>query len=140
MKCLDPNQVCAKIADFRMAQYVYEPMTIVGKTIQHPVWLGTHKLRNIPIYFPPSTNSVLAPEVSMCLPYDETVDTYSVGVIFYEIITREKYFGYLSELADIQRRYDFCSCFFFHSLFFPPVFLPVTFFPSLFAFFCFFFG
>ena len=81
IKSLDPMQDCAKISDFGTAKLVYEP--IVGTMVENPIWL--------------------APEVSSGQPYTELSDIYSCGVIFWELYTREKYFGHLTFPSDIQK-------------------------------------
>lgn len=38
-------------------------------------------------------------------PYTEKVDVYSAGVIFWELLTRDKYFGHLDFVSDICDRF-----------------------------------
>jgi hypothetical protein len=47
----------------------------------------------------------LAPEVSSGKPYTEVADIYAVGIIYWEIVTRERYFGHLTFPSDIHKRY-----------------------------------
>lgn len=80
---MNPNEVCVKLTDFGVSQVVYEP--IEGKVVENPVWM--------------------APEISTGKAYNEVSDTYAVGVMFWEIISRDRYFGNLSFTSDVQRRY-----------------------------------
>uniref|UniRef100_A0A6B2KYM1 Protein kinase domain-containing protein n=1 Tax=Arcella intermedia TaxID=1963864 RepID=A0A6B2KYM1_9EUKA len=62
-----------KLADFGTAQFVRVP--VESKMVENPVWT--------------------APEVLEGVPYDESADTYAVGVILWELVTRMNYFGEL---------------------------------------------
>jgi serine/threonine protein kinase len=59
---------------FLISQEVVKPITI--RKVDNPTWC--------------------APEVIKGLPYDQRADTYSFGVICWELLTREKYFGEIS--------------------------------------------
>jgi serine/threonine protein kinase len=44
----------------------------------------------------------LAPEVLQNRPYTEKADVYSVGVIYWELYTRQKYFGDVSFMSLVE--------------------------------------
>jgi len=73
--------ICAKIADFGTAEPIIQPL-LVSK-IDNPVWQ--------------------APEMLNGHPYTEKVDVYSCGVIFWELTTRQPYFGDLTFISDLAR-------------------------------------
>lgn len=95
IKSLDSTETCAKIADFGTSQFVFRLLT--KSLVENPVWQGTIS-GDREAY-------VSAPEMIQGKPYDYRVDTYSAGVIFWEIMTREKYFGNLSFISDIADRF-----------------------------------
>lgn len=69
-----PVKIQAKISDFGTSQEVVKPITI--RKVDNPTWC--------------------APEVIKGLPYDQRADVYSFGVICWELLTREKYYGEIS--------------------------------------------
>eukprot|EP01126_Amoeba_proteus_P007182 TRINITY_DN12557_c0_g1_i1.p1 TRINITY_DN12557_c0_g1~~TRINITY_DN12557_c0_g1_i1.p1 ORF type:complete len:465 (-),score=94.19 TRINITY_DN12557_c0_g1_i1:124-1518(-) len=80
VKSLNPiDPTCAKIADFGTSQPVFEPFTY--SPVDNPVWQ--------------------APEMILGQEYDHKADTYSLGVILWELVTRKRYFGNLSFVSDI---------------------------------------
>jgi len=42
-------------------------------------------------------------------PYTEKADVYSVGVIYWELLTREKYFGHINFMSLIEDKAPFSS-------------------------------
>jgi len=44
----------------------------------------------------------LAPEVIEQKPYTEKADVYSLGVIFWELLTKESYFGEIRFMAILE--------------------------------------
>jgi len=77
---LDPDIVCAKISDFGTAQLVTQPITI--RKVDNPVWQ--------------------APEILRSEPYNHKVDTYAYGVILFELLTRDTYFGEVKFISDLS--------------------------------------
>eukprot|EP01125_Pyxidicula_operculata_P017972 TRINITY_DN635_c0_g1_i2.p1 TRINITY_DN635_c0_g1~~TRINITY_DN635_c0_g1_i2.p1 ORF type:complete len:2152 (-),score=235.56 TRINITY_DN635_c0_g1_i2:798-7253(-) len=73
-------ELIAKIADFGTAKLVYIPIKV--RYVENPIWL--------------------APEVLSSLPYDHRSDTYSYGVILWEILTRDLPFGDVEFTSDIH--------------------------------------
>eukprot|EP01125_Pyxidicula_operculata_P013682 TRINITY_DN4547_c0_g1_i2.p1 TRINITY_DN4547_c0_g1~~TRINITY_DN4547_c0_g1_i2.p1 ORF type:complete len:582 (+),score=141.35 TRINITY_DN4547_c0_g1_i2:124-1869(+) len=69
-----------KISDFGTSKLLINPIT--GRFVDNPVWL--------------------APEIMKNEPYNEKVDTYAYGVIIWELLTREEFFGEWSFFSDIQ--------------------------------------
>lgn len=80
LKSLNPyDHVCAKIADF-------------GTSIQTKLPINTRKVDN-PIW--------QAPEMINGEPFDYRVDTYAVGVIFWELVVRKDFFAELTSISDL---------------------------------------
>jgi len=86
MMChVDPrgSDPCCKIVDFGTAKLIKKgDQQLTGRLVDNPVWL--------------------APEVLKNIPYDERVDTYAYGVILYELVEREQFFGSTLFFSDIQ--------------------------------------
>eukprot|EP01125_Pyxidicula_operculata_P008319 TRINITY_DN2801_c0_g1_i1.p1 TRINITY_DN2801_c0_g1~~TRINITY_DN2801_c0_g1_i1.p1 ORF type:complete len:2434 (+),score=475.31 TRINITY_DN2801_c0_g1_i1:16-7317(+) len=74
------KEIFSKLADFGTAEYVYSPFTV--RKVDNPVWL--------------------APEILESKPYDEKVDVYGFGVVCWELMTRQKFFGEIKWIAEIQ--------------------------------------
>jgi len=78
----DPTApVCAALTDFGTSQPCAEPFTV--RYVDNPVWL--------------------APEVQKAQPYDYRADTYSYGLVLWELISRAVLFndcGGMGELSD----------------------------------------
>eukprot|EP01127_Copromyxa_protea_P021081 TRINITY_DN7159_c0_g1_i1.p1 TRINITY_DN7159_c0_g1~~TRINITY_DN7159_c0_g1_i1.p1 ORF type:complete len:2707 (+),score=519.17 TRINITY_DN7159_c0_g1_i1:787-8121(+) len=73
------SKACALIADFGTSQLVTQPITV--SKVDNPVWQ--------------------APEMLNCEPYTETVDTYSYGIILWELLTRERPYANFCFISDV---------------------------------------
>eukprot|EP01125_Pyxidicula_operculata_P009102 TRINITY_DN3014_c0_g1_i1.p1 TRINITY_DN3014_c0_g1~~TRINITY_DN3014_c0_g1_i1.p1 ORF type:complete len:2289 (+),score=389.78 TRINITY_DN3014_c0_g1_i1:90-6956(+) len=83
IKSLDPNDpVCAMISDFGTSRTVTEDFR--HRAVDNPVWL--------------------APEIIEQQPFNEKVDTYAYGVIAWELLTREAFFGDVAFFSILQDR------------------------------------
>jgi len=82
LRSLSPKDpVCAKIIDFGTSQYVTCPIRI--RKVDNPLWLS--------------------PEILMGLPYDHRADTYALGIILSEIVSRQPIFGDVQFISDIAK-------------------------------------
>jgi len=73
----------AKISDFGLSRSLLLADTLVGETAhENPVWL--------------------APEILCKRKYNEKADIYSFGVIIWELLTREDYFGDVKDWKTIE--------------------------------------
>lgn len=73
--------IMAKVTDFGLSGLA---PTLAGREVDNPVWL--------------------APEVLREEEYTEKADVYSFGVILYELLTRQQYFGDFKFLSDIEEK------------------------------------
>jgi len=83
----DPSSrvgIVAKIADFGLTRKLMLAPTLVDKVVDNPVWL--------------------APEILSGKHYNQRVDVYSYGVILYELITREDYFGEITFMSMLENK------------------------------------
>lgn len=85
------DKACALIADFGTSQFVTQPITV--SKIDNPVWQG----KPLPRLSSPAS----APEMLNSEPYTEIVDTYSYGIILWEILTREKLYQNFCFISDV---------------------------------------
>jgi len=77
---VDANaSVVAKVCDFGVS---LNSAQHTGRIVDCPLWL--------------------APEVLQNKPYTEKADVYSVGVIYWELLTRQKYFGHIPFMSLIE--------------------------------------
>eukprot|EP01126_Amoeba_proteus_P067375 TRINITY_DN9941_c0_g2_i3.p1 TRINITY_DN9941_c0_g2~~TRINITY_DN9941_c0_g2_i3.p1 ORF type:complete len:326 (-),score=69.74 TRINITY_DN9941_c0_g2_i3:220-1197(-) len=79
LSSLDPNEVCAKIADFGTSQVILAPITV--SKVENPRWQ--------------------APEMISRQPYNQKVDTYAFGVTCWELLVRKTFFYELSFSSDV---------------------------------------
>jgi len=80
LKSMNPSDhVCAKITDFGTSLQGNTPITV--RKVDNPIWQ--------------------APEIINGEPYDYRVDTYSVGVIFWELVVRKDFFEELTFISDL---------------------------------------
>jgi len=74
-------QICAKIADFGTSKFL-TGIPLQGRFVDNPVWL--------------------APEILLDRPYGVEVDTYAFGVILWELLTRDNFFGEINFMSDLE--------------------------------------
>ena len=75
--------IVAKITDFGTSKK-FTGVPITGRFVDNPLWL--------------------APEVLIGKGYDMRVDTYAYGVILWELLSREDYFGDISFMSEVEDR------------------------------------
>eukprot|EP00026_Physarum_polycephalum_P000022 Phypoly_transcript_00022.p1 GENE.Phypoly_transcript_00022~~Phypoly_transcript_00022.p1 ORF type:complete len:3281 (-),score=556.54 Phypoly_transcript_00022:159-8669(-) len=73
--------VVAKVADFGLSGL---ENTIADRVVENPVWL--------------------APEIMMRLGFTMQTDIYSYGVILWEIVTRQRYFGDIPFMSEVEKQ------------------------------------
>jgi predicted Ser/Thr protein kinase len=78
-----------KIADFGLAR-------IVGSTPQHPTLTGTHQVMGTPHYMAPE-------QLRGTHQVDHRADIYSLGVVFYEMLTGDLPMGHFAPPSRTQR-------------------------------------
>lgn len=82
---LDPNaKAVAKITDFGTSRFITTEYENVFPEVENPVWL--------------------APEIIQKRPFNKKVDTYSFGVILWELLTRRGFFVELTFMSEIAER------------------------------------
>eukprot|EP00029_Vermamoeba_vermiformis_P006458 TRINITY_DN2538_c0_g2_i1.p1 TRINITY_DN2538_c0_g2~~TRINITY_DN2538_c0_g2_i1.p1 ORF type:complete len:1060 (+),score=232.58 TRINITY_DN2538_c0_g2_i1:295-3474(+) len=81
---IDGRVVKGKVADFGLSRSLTFTGELDSKKLvgQNPVWL--------------------APEIMLRKDYNEAVDIYSFGVILWEMMSREDYFGEMNFMSDIE--------------------------------------
>mmetsp|Transcript_560 Transcript_560/g.1284 ORF Transcript_560/g.1284 Transcript_560/m.1284 type:complete len:1538 (-) Transcript_560:24-4637(-) len=82
----DPRltRLVAKVADFGLSRKMMLTDTFQSKVVDNPVWL--------------------APEILQKKNYNEKVDVYSFGVIMWELLTQEMFFGDITFMAQMEDR------------------------------------
>ncbi len=80
---LQSGDMCAKVADFGLSVRFGLVTEIKGSAVENPVWT--------------------APEVIKGETYDEKCDVYSYGVILWELLTRQNFFGEIKWISEIER-------------------------------------
>eukprot|EP01125_Pyxidicula_operculata_P019300 TRINITY_DN698_c1_g2_i3.p1 TRINITY_DN698_c1_g2~~TRINITY_DN698_c1_g2_i3.p1 ORF type:complete len:772 (-),score=190.32 TRINITY_DN698_c1_g2_i3:71-2386(-) len=79
-----PNKqrnLCAKIGDFGTCKFITKE-SFTKRLVDNPVWL--------------------APEIIENKPYNQSVDIYAFGVICWELLSRDDFFGKVEWLSDIE--------------------------------------
>jgi serine/threonine protein kinase len=77
------DPVSIKLADFGTSQSVAVPITI--NKGDNPIWQGVKKQNFLNFFF----LKFKAPEILNNDPYDERVDTYAMGIVFWEMVARK---------------------------------------------------
>jgi len=78
------NRPICKIADFGLSRGLIWSTNLEGKVVDNPIWL--------------------APEILRRLRYSEKVDVYAFGVILWELMTGEDFFGETAFMSAIEDR------------------------------------